>query len=338
MKYLITGGAGFIGSHLAGRLVEDGHSVSVLDDLSTGRIGNLAAIRRHPSFQFVPGRIQEKHLLEDQVAGADRIFHLAASVGVMKVFRDPEEAFENNVRSTSAVLRTAARFGRKVLLASSSEVYGPDASIPMKEAETAGPGELAGRRWLYAASKLRGEADARDFQRIDRLPMVIARLFNTIGPAQSGDHGMVVPRFVDQANRNEPVTVFGTGRQRRCFSWVGDVVDILVRLMDNQGAEGTTVNVGSQEETSISELARTVIELTGSRSSIRFVPYEEAYGRGFVDTGRRVPDLSRLRRIAGELPFTPIRSMVARIVLSARGDCRRTGRAVASRTVPAFLS
>ncbi len=337
MRYLITGGAGFIGSHLAGRLVSDGHSVLVLDDLSTGSIGNLAALQRHRLLTFMPGRVQDRDLVEELVASVDRVFHLAASVGVMKVFRDPDEAFENNVSGARAVLDSAARFNRKVLLTSSSEVYGPDAEVPMKEDNAARLDYLTGRRWLYAASKLFNEIDALARRKRHGLPLVVARLFNTIGPAQSGDHGMVVPRFVRQAIRNEPVTVFGTGGQRRCFSWVGDVVATLVGLMDSRRAEGCLVNVGSEEEITIRDLAATVIELAGSRSPIRLIPYETAYGRGFVDTGRRVPDLSRLRRImGGEVPRMPIRSMVARIVLAAR--CETSEQALSFQPQPVVLT
>jgi len=323
MRYLVTGGAGFVGSHLARRLLGDGHEVIVLDDLSAGCPGNIADLFHSARFRFVAGTALDVGLAGAMVARADRVFHLAAVVGVGRVLADPAAAFDVNVRAARAVLDAAARRGRKVLLASSSEVYGPGRALRnggFREEESAGARGLCGPRWAYAASKLASERRGLELSREARLPVVIARLFNVIGSGQSREQGMVVPRFVRQACCGEPLTVHGDGLQTRSFTWVGDTVECLVRLMESPAAEGRVVNVGSTETVSIRDLAAMVAAAAPSRPPIVHVPYEQAFGPGFEDVRHRRPDTARLRRLAGAVPRTPLRRSLAMLIENEIGN------------------
>jgi len=320
--YLITGGAGFIGSHLAEFLCRRGHQITVLDDLSCGSFANLTSLWRHQSFRFIEGSVHDRPLVENLVSNADRVVHLAATVGVMQVFERPHEAFRSNVLGTATVLSAAAAARTRILLASSSEVYGPagpghDGS-GLCETQRTDPERLQGRRWFYARSKLMNEENALGLFRERNVPVVITRLFNTIGPRQSGAVGMVVPRFVERALKGDPIEIFGDGTQTRCFAWVGDVVRCLSGLIECPAATGRIVNVGSQEEVSIGELARRITVLTGSGVPKRSVPYEEAYGPGFEDTPQRRPNTSRLQRLLGHTPDTPLEEALRRIIRAAQ--------------------
>jgi UDP-glucose 4-epimerase len=317
MRYLVTGGAGFVGSHLARRLLRAGHEVAVLDDLSSGRPGNIVDLLRSARFRLVAGTALDTGSAGDMVGWADRVFHLAAVVGVGRVCADPAAVFDINVHAAGTVLDAAARCGKKVLLASSSEVYGPGRALGgggFREEEVADVRDLAGPRWAYASSKLASERRALALARDAGLPVVIARLFNVIGPGQSEAQGMVVPRFVRQALRGGPLTVHGDGLQTRTFTWVGDAVECLVRLMESPAAEGRAVNVGSTETVAIRDLAAMVAAAAPVRPPVVHVPYEEAFGPGFEDVRHRRPDTSRLGRLVGFVPRTPLRPSLENII------------------------
>lgn len=303
MRYLITGGAGFIGSHLAEEILQSGADEAlVLDDLSTGRRENLARLDDGRRLRLVVGTVNDKAAVEACVAECDAVLHLASAVGVRLIIEQPVRTIENIVLGAEVVLGACARYRRPVLLASSSEVYGKGTKIPFSEEDDCVIGPTIKRRWSYACSKALDEFLALAHWHESRLPVFIARLFNTVGPRQTGQYGMVVPRFVRQGLAGEAITVYGDGRQTRCFAHVKDVVGCLARLIRTPEAHGQVVNVGSDEEVSIAELARKVSEMTGGRSDIRFVSYEEAYGEGFDDMRRRVPDLSRASRLVGYAP------------------------------------
>lgn len=299
-RVLITGGAGFIGSHLADHLLARGADVVVLDDLSAGRLSNLAGALDHPRFEFINGSVLDPQLLARVVARVDAVAHLAAAVGVQRVMEASATALDVNVRGAWHVLGAAQTAGTKVLLASTSEVYGKSARLPFVETDDCVLGAPSRLRWSYAAGKLVGEFMAAAM-RADGLPVTVARLFNTVGARQSHAYGMVLPRFVAAALRGEPLTVFGTGEQSRCFCHVDDAVRALADLLGHPDALGGTFNIGSTDEVSINDLARRVVLATGSRSKIVRIPYEEAFrGRaGFEDPSRRLPDISRARAVLG---------------------------------------
>ncbi len=303
MQVLITGGAGFIGSHLAEALLDRGETVAVLDNLSTGSIGNIRRLQRHPRFSFTEGALDDGATLDRLAARADSIVHLAAAVGVHFVLEHPTATIETNVLGTHALLGAARRYGCRTLFASTSEVYGKGTALPFAEEDDLLLGPPSRSRWGYAASKLLDEflglAAHRDFG----LPVTIVRFFNVVGPRQTGRFGAVVPRFVNLALRGEPVTVYGDGAQTRCFCHVSDVVRALLGLLDEPLAtSGEIYNVGSDCEVSIGDLARQVVARAGSASSIRNVPYDEAYARGFEDMRRRVPDISKIEAATGWRP------------------------------------
>ncbi len=297
MRALITGGAGFIGSHLADALLERGHDVAVIDDLSTGSLDNLTQARESPRFRFTNETIRNESVMDGLVSECDVVYHLASAVGVDLIVRQPVEVIERCVLGTAMVLKVAARHGKKTLLTSSSEIYGKSTRVPFAEDDDRLVGPTTKSRWSYSSSKAIDEFLALAYSKEYGLHVVITRLFNTIGPRQKGRYGMVVPRFVRAAAGNEPIRVFGDGTQSRCFSYVGDVVRALVDLMGEQAAIGLVVNVGSEEEVSIMELAERVKRITGSHSEIVTVPYGEAYEAGFEDMRRRVPDLTRIREL-----------------------------------------
>jgi UDP-glucose 4-epimerase len=313
-RVLITGGAGFIGSHLAEALVAAGAEVSVLDDLSTGTKGNLSALEGHSRFRFVEGSVLEPATVERLVAGVDFVYHLAATVGVELVMHRPMHTLEANVVGTENVLAAAARCGAGMLLSSTSEVYGKSVRERFSEEDDLLIGPPAFSRWGYACSKLLDEFLALAYWRERNLPVFIVRLFNTVGPRQTGRYGMVLPRFVEQAVRGEPITIYGDGRQTRCFCHVSDVVRALVELPCRKEASGEVFNVGSTEEVAIAELARQVNTAAGGRSELKFVSYEAAYAKGFEDMRRRVPDVGRIQRLIGWKPTLSLAEIVRRMV------------------------
>jgi len=303
MQVLITGGAGFIGSHLTRALLERGDRVSVLDNLSTGNFENIRAFAHHPLYSFAIDDVRNALVLDRLASEADAIVHLAAAVGVQLVVERPTETIETNVLGTHAVLAAARRYRCRTLLASTSEVYGKGVKAPFSEEDDLLLGPSSRSRWSYAASKLLDEFLGLAAYREFGLPVTIARFFNTVGPGQTGRYGMVVPRFVQAALRNEPLTVYGDGTQSRCFCHVRDTVRAIVELLDRpEITAGEIYNIGSSHEVTINELAQTVIERTDSRSSIQYIPYSEAYAPGFEDMQRRVPDITKIHNAIGWTP------------------------------------
>jgi len=302
MRALITGGAGFIGSHLGEQLLDRGHSVIALDDLSTGSITNIATMKQKPGFQYVIDSIMNRHLLAELVDQVDIVFHLAAAVGVRLIVESPVKTLHTNVHGTELVLETATKKRKKVIVASTSEVYGKSTKIPFSENDDFVIGPPVFGRWSYACSKAMDEFLALSYYRERQLPVVIVRFFNTVGPRQVGMYGMVLPRFVQAALSGSPIRIYGDGEQSRCFGWVGDVVNALVQLGNLREAEGGIFNIGSDEEVTINQLAAIVKSVTNSDSPIEHVSYEEAYGNNFEDMRRRVPDLGRIRGLLGYAP------------------------------------
>jgi UDP-glucose 4-epimerase len=295
MHTLITGGAGFIGSHLAEALLAQGHAVTVVDNLSTGRHANIAHLTSRPGFQFVYESITNETVMDRLVSMADRIVHLAAAVGVELIVKDPVHTLETNIQGTEAILRLARRYRRKVLLASTSEVYGKTTVVPFREDADRVMGPTTKSRWSYAESKAIDEFLGLAYHKQFDLPVVICRFFNTVGPRQTGAYGMVIPRLVQQALAGQPLTVYGSGQQTRCFCNVRDTVRAILHLAESPRAVGQIYNVGGQEEITIQALAERVRARTGSASPIKFVPYDEAYEKGFEDMQRRVPSIAKIQ-------------------------------------------
>ncbi len=313
MKTLITGGAGFIGSHLADELLRLGHEVTIIDDLSTGSLDNLTEAQKSSRFRFAIETIRNETVMDRLVSECDVIYHLASAVGVDLIVSQPVEVIERCVLGTERVLRTAARYKKKTLLTSTSEIYGKSTRVPFAEDDDRLLGSTTKSRWGYSCSKAIDEFLALAYNKQYGLPIVITRLFNTIGPRQMGRYGMVVPRFVRAAVRNEPIRVFGDGTQSRCFSFVGDVTRALVALMESPAAVGSVVNVGSDEEVSIMELAERVRHICGSNSEIVTVPYNDAYEVGFEDLKRRIPDLTRIRTLISYQPTVRLDEIIGKI-------------------------
>jgi len=307
---LVTGGAGFIGSHLVERLLKDGESVVVIDDLSTGKLKNLAAVKSNPRLKIVQLKISECEDLPKLAANSEFIFHLAATVGVELVVKSALHVLEASFNETQILLRAAAKNSTPLLLTSTSEVYGKSAKPEFGEDDDLLIGPPGQSRWSYACSKLTDEFLALAYAREKKLPVTIARLFNTVGPRQTGRYGMVLPRFIAAAKRNEPLKVFGDGKQSRCFGFVHDVVEALVRLQKCEKARGEIFNIGGTEEISILELARLVVKTLGSKSKIEFVPYDKAYSPGFDDMRRRKPLVEKLERFMKFKPQTPLREII----------------------------
>jgi UDP-glucose 4-epimerase len=314
MKVLITGGAGFIGSHLAERLLKDGNKVVVIDNLSTGSLKNIEGFKEHCGFEFVEGDICNAELMEPLVEQSEAVFHLAAAVGVKLIAEAPVHTIETNIGGTETVLDVANRFGKKILIASSSEVYGKSEAVSFCEDDDLVLGSTSLSRWSYACSKAIDEFLGLAFYQQYGLGVVIARFFNTIGPRQTGQYGMVVPRFVQWALRNEPVLIYGTGQQRRCFCYVADLVEAVISLMSCEQAAGKVYNIGSAEEITIEALADKIIEMTGSESRKEFVSYEDAYGRPIEDMMRRVPSLERTKKTIGWEPKTGLTETLRAII------------------------
>ncbi|WP_447974962.1 GDP-mannose 4,6-dehydratase [Nitrospira sp. Kam-Ns4a] len=318
MKVLITGGAGFIGSHLAEALLARGHEVCVIDDLSTGRIENIRHLRTNGKFSYVLETVMNRAIMSELVDVADVVFHLAAAVGVRLIVESPVRTIETNVKGTEVVLDLANKKKKKVVLASTSEVYGKASKVPFSEDDDLVLGATTRGRWSYACSKAIDEFLALAYWKEKRVPTIVARLFNTVGPRQTGQYGMVVPSFVHQALRHEPITVYGDGQQARCFCYVGDVVEALIALSAHPGAVGEVFNIGSDEEITIYDLARRVKALAHSQSEIVMIPYEQAYEAGFEDMPRRVPSLEKIRRLIGYAPTLGIDDILVRVIDSMR--------------------
>ncbi|MDI6854144.1 MAG: GDP-mannose 4,6-dehydratase [Deltaproteobacteria bacterium] len=314
MRALVTGGAGFIGSHLAEALLELGWSVEVIDDLSTGGIENIVSLKDHPRFSYVLDSVRNRRLMLELVDRADMVFHLAAAVGVRLIVEQPVWTIETNIKCTEIVLELCSRKHKPVLIASTSEVYGKLNRAKFSEDDNLVLGPTSKARWCYAASKIIDEFLAKAYYAEKKLPAVVVRLFNTIGPRQSGEYGMVVPRFVQQALENQPITIYGDGSQRRSFTWVGDVVQAMITLIQQPGAYGEVFNIGHTKEISIYNLASLVKDLTLSQSEVIFVPYEEAYQPGFEDMGRRLPDISKVQKLIGYRPNLDLPEMLHRII------------------------
>jgi UDP-glucose 4-epimerase len=321
---LITGGAGFIGSHLAEALLRGGGHVTVIDNLSTGKWQNIGAFSEHPNFRAVVASCAERELVEAEVARHDMVYHLASAVGVKLIIERPVETVDTIFHTTDVVLKAASKFRRPVLLTSTSEVFGKSEEIPFREDADVVMGATSKRRWAYACAKALDEFLALAHFYQTNLPVYIVRLFNTVGPRQMGQYGMVLPNFVRQALENKPITVYGDGTQRRCFCSVLDVVDALLRLPQTSAAAGKVVNVGSQEEVTIQQLAERVRGLCRSKSEIVFVPYESAYGPGFDDMRRRVPDLTRVKELIGWSPKHNLDAIITSVVDYHRSDSGRS--------------
>lgn len=314
MRVLITGGAGFVGSHLCDGLLARGDQVHVLDDLSTGSIGNIAHLKRRPGFQYTIDSVTNEPLLAELIDQCDVIVHLAAAVGVKLIVEAPVYTIETNVHGTEVVLKHANKKKKLVVVASTSEVYGKSASVPFREDADLVLGPSEKHRWAYACSKLIDEFLALAYWKERKLPVIVLRLFNTVGPRQTGQYGMVIPNFVRQALAGQPITVFGDGTQSRSFTYVGDVVRGMVALIDEPRAVGQVFNIGNGHEISIEALAERVKALAGSGSEIVRIPYDQAYEAGFEDMPRRVPDISKIRGLVGYEPTVQLDEILTRVI------------------------
>ncbi|MBI4539307.1 MAG: GDP-mannose 4,6-dehydratase [Gemmatimonadetes bacterium] len=317
-RALVTGGAGFIGSHLTEALLDRGWEAHVIDDLSTGSIDNIAHLKGRRTFSYTIDTVMNRPLMAELVDRADTVFHLAAAVGVRLIVEEPVRTIETNIKATELVLELASKKNKTVLIASTSEVYGKRNGGKFLEDDDVVLGPTSRSRWCYAASKMIDEFLALAYARELGLPVAVLRIFNTIGPRQTGQYGMVVPRFVMQALSGEPITVYGNGMQRRSFTWVGDVIDAMIAVVRHSGARGEVFNVGHTKDVTIRDLAKIVKELTASESEIVFVPFEEAYAPGFEDIPQRVPDISKLAELIGYRPTLDLPEMLEHIIV----DCR----------------
>jgi UDP-glucose 4-epimerase len=324
LRVLITGGAGFIGSHLSDAYISRGDEVYVIDDLSTGSIENIAHLKNNPRFHYTIDSVHNQPVVAELVDQCDVIFHLAAAVGVKLIVESPVRTIETNVRGTEVILSLANKKKKKVLIASTSEVYGLSAEVPFREDGNLVMGATTKGRWSYACSKAIDEFLALAYWREKKLPTIVVRLFNTVGPRQTGQYGMVIPTFVKQALADRPITVYGDGTQTRCFGYVGDIVGALIGLMEHPDAVGQVFNIGSNEEVSIGELAERVKELTNSDSDITFTPYNEAYEEGFEDMPRRVPNISKVQSLVGFRPQVSLDGILERVIDYYSGGAAET--------------
>jgi UDP-glucose 4-epimerase len=314
MRVLITGGAGFVGSHLSEAFLERGDEVFILDNLSTGSIENVVHLKAHPRFHYTIDTVANEPVLAELIDRCDIVVHLAAAVGVKLIVEQPVHTIETNVHGTEVVLKHANKKKKLVLIASTSEVYGKSADVPFREDADLVLGPTTKHRWAYACSKMIDEFLALAYWKERKLPVIVVRLFNTVGPRQTGQYGMVIPNFVRQALAGQPITVFGDGSQSRSFTYVGDVVNAMVALIDEPRAVGQVFNIGNGHEISIGELAAKVKQLTGSSSEIVTVPYEKAYEAGFEDMPRRVPDISRIKALVGYAPTVELDETLRRVI------------------------
>jgi UDP-glucose 4-epimerase len=309
-RVLITGGAGFIGSHLSERLLQQGHHVTILDDLSTGRYTNIAHLEGHERVSLIIDSVLNEPLTEELIRGSDRVFHLASAVGVKLIMEQPVRTIETIFGGTDVVLRCCARYRKRVLITSTSEVYGKGVMAPFREDQDMLMGTTSRHRWAYACAKALDEFLALAHWKETRLPVAVVRLFNTTGPRQTGQYGMVVPRFVQTALAQEAITVHGDGGQSRCFAHVSDVTEILAHMLEMPACFGQVINLGNDDEITINQLAERVIKLTRSKSEIRHIPYREAYGEDFEDMRRRVPDLQKAKTLLGYRPKRDIETII----------------------------
>ncbi len=320
MKALITGGAGFIGSHLADELIKRGYQVAILDNLSTGRYENISHLEGNTNFQLVIGTILNEALIDKLVERCDIVFHLAAAVGVDLIVKKPLESLSTNIKGSEIVLDMVHRYHKKVLITSTSEIYGKNTNGPLREDDDRVLGSPLKVRWGYSTAKAVDEMLSYVYWKEKSVPTVIVRLFNTVGPRQTGAYGMVIPRFVGQALRGEDITVYGTGKQSRCFLHVKDAVYALIKIIEHPEAVGKVFNIGSQEEITIENLAKKIIELTKSKSRIVYIPYNEAYEEGFEDMQRRVPDITRARELIGFRPTVDLEGIIKDVVAQFIGQ------------------
>jgi len=314
MRTLITGGAGFIGSHLCEHLLAEGHTVSIIDNLSTGKFSNIAHLQTNPNFQYTIGSILDTKLLENLVSSCDEIYHLAAAVGVKYIIENPLLSLQTNILGTDQILEMANKYKKKVLLASTSEIYGKNDQIPFKEEDDRVLGSTSISRWSYSCAKAIDEFLAFAYLREKRLPIIIVRLFNTVGPRQTGQYGMVIPKFVKAAQLNQPIIIYGTGKQSRCFADVADVVCGLTTLMSEPKAIGQVFNLGNTEEVTIEDLAMKIKTRTNSQSKIEYKPYEDVFEQGFEDMYRRMPDLTKVKEYIGYAPKYNLDAILERVI------------------------
>jgi len=312
MKYLITGGAGFIGSHLTERLLIQGHPVTIIDNLSTGSEDNLLKVKKNINFHH--GNILDKPLIEELIAESDYVVHLAAALGVLNIINKPLESLKTNIQGTEVVLEASGKFSKPVLIASTSEIYGKNDKVPLSEEDDRIIGHPLKSRWSYSEAKAMDESLAYFYYLDKKLPVRIVRFFNTVGPRQVGHYGMVVPRFVAAALKNDPISVYGSGAQIRCFCHVDDAVDALLIVMASEQAIGQVFNVGNNQQVSIEELAQKIIEITGSKSKITKIPYAQAYPEGFEDMQKRVPDISKIKDVLGWSPQKGLDQIIKDVV------------------------
>jgi len=327
MNVLLTGGAGFVGSHLAEALLDQGHRVQVIDDLSTGSIDNIAHLKNRPGFEYVIDSIMDESLTAELVDGCDTVFHLAAAVGVKLIVEQPVRTIETNVHGTEIVLKHASKKNKLVFIFSTSEVYGKSTAVPFNEETDLVMGPTMKHRWAYACSKALDEFLALAYWKERKLPVVVVRLFNTVGPRQTGRYGMVIPNFVQQALSGTPITVHGDGTQTRSFTYVGDVVNGLIGLMHDPRSVGQVFNIGNAEEISIGDLAKRVKTMANSSSEIVYIPYDQAYEAGFEDMPRRVPDLAKIRALIGYSPTIGLEEILRRVIEHTRGTLEPAARA-----------
>ena len=325
MRVLITGGAGFIGSYLSEAYLERGHEVYVIDDLSTGSLDNVRDLQRKQDFHFVHDSILNREAVLELTGICDVVVHLAAAVGVKLILDEPLKSIHTNIVGTEIVLELANKFRKKTLIASSSEVYGRNSKVPLREDDARIYGSTAVARWSYAATKAMDEFLALAYFRTKQLPVIVARFFNTVGPRQTGRYGMVIPRFVGQALRNEPITIYGNGTQTRTFTYVKDVVQGVIALVDEPRAIGEIFNFGGDEEVSINELANRVKTITGSSSPIEHIPYEQAFQEGFEDMERRVPDISKVRKLIGYQNTYDLNAILVSVVAYTKSRSQGSG-------------
>ncbi len=314
MKILITGGAGFIGSHLAEKLIKEGHTVSVIDNLSTGKYSNIIHLVKNQNFSYIIDSILNRDVLRNMVKNCDQIYHMAAAVGVKYIIDNPLLSLQTNIGGTENILEFANKYKKKVLLASTSEIYGKSNTVPFKEEDDRLLGSTHITRWSYSASKAIDEFLALAYYREKKLPVVIVRCFNTVGPRQTGQYGMVIPKFVRNALLNHPITIFGDGKQSRCFGDVADITDGMIKLMNTKKAEGQIFNIGNDKEITIEALAQKIKKMTGSHSKIEFIKYEDAYEEGFEDMRHRKPDLTKIGKYIDYKPKFNLDQILERII------------------------
>ena len=322
-RSLITGGAGFVGSHLAEELLRRGDEVFVIDDLSTGRIDNIEPLKRNPKFHYVIDSVHNERVLAEWIDRCDVVYHLAAAVGVKLIVESPVNTIETNVHGTEVVLKLANKKKKKVLITSTSEVYGKSTAVPFREDQDLVLGPTTKGRWSYACSKAIDEFLAIAYWHEKRLPVIIVRLFNTVGPRQTGRYGMVIPNFVQQALNNEPITVYGDGEQSRAFGYVGDIARALADLARHPQAVGEVFNIGNTTEITMNALAERIRQMTGSLSEIVHIPYDRAYEQGFEDMPRRVPDISKIQRLTGYQPSVELDEILERVIADFRNSEER---------------